>query len=143
MKTSGLFTLGRDAEARTLQSGEVVVNLALASNYGKKGADGKRPTQWVDGSFWGERASKLAQYLLKGHQVVAYISDIHIETYEGRNGAGSKLVGRVDDIELVARQDRDQQQAPARQAAPQQARQSAPPPRPASGFDDMDDDIPF
>ena len=151
-KLSGIFRIGRDAEVRRLQSGEIVVNLALATNWGKKDQDGKRPTQWVEASFWGERAEKLAPYLLKGNQIGAYISDIHIETYEGKSGPGHKLVGRVDDIELTDRKDGNQQQpsqAPAQQrnayadqrGAPQPAQRQAA--RPASGFDDMDSDIPF
>jgi len=149
MKSSGLFRLGRDAEARALPSGEIVVNLALAFNYGKKGQDGSRPSQWIDASMWGERASKIAPYLLKGNQVVVHLSDLHIETYQGQNGPGSKLVGRVDDVELVSSQQAPQQPqrqapqpqrqpAPQRQA-PQQAYQAPAP----SGFDDADMDIPF
>jgi len=145
MKSSGLFRLGRDAEARALPSGEIVVNLALAFNYGKKGQDGSRPSQWIDASMWGERASKIAPYLLKGNQVVVHLSDLHIETYQGQNGPGS------DDVELVSSQQAPQQQQPQRQApqpqrqpapqrqAPQQAYQAPAP----SGFDDADMDIPF
>ena len=157
-KLTGIFRLGRDAEIRTLPSGEAVVNLALAYNYGKKGEDGNRPTQWIDASFWGERAVKIAPYLLKGNQIGAFLSDIHIETYEGRNGAGHKLAGRVDDIELTDRKDGQQQAAPAQRQAPAaaparnsyadargapQPQRQAPPNRNDSGFDDMADDIPF
>jgi single-strand DNA-binding protein len=158
MKSSGLFRLGRDAETRSLPTGDQVVELALAYNYGRKGDDGNRPSQWIKASFWGERAAKVAPYLRKGDQVVVYLSDLHIEMYEGKNGAGASLVGRVDDLELVSgQQPQGQQQAP-RQAVPQ--RQSAPEPRQVapqrqappprqpsgaagSGFDDLDDDIPF
>ena len=150
MKSSGLFRLGRDAETRSLPTGDQVVELALAYNYGKKGQDGNRPSQWIKASFWGERAAKVAPYLRKGDQVVVYLSELHIETYEGKNGPGASLVGRVDDLELVSgQQPQGQQQAPRqaapapRQAAPQ--RQAAPARTGAagSGFDDMDDDIPF
>jgi single-strand DNA-binding protein len=146
MKSSGLFRLGRDAETRSLPTGDQVVELALAYNYGRKGDDGNRPSQWIKASFWGERAAKVAPYLRKGDQVVVYLSDLHIEMYEGKNGAGASLVGRVDDLELVSGQKPQEQQAP-RQAAPQRQapapQRQAPPPRPSSGFDDMDDDIPF
>lgn len=154
-KLTGIFRIGRDAEVRRLNDGTAVVNLALATNYGKKGEDGNRPSQWVEAAFFGERAEKLAPYLLKGNQIGAFISDIHIETYEGKNGLGHKLVGRVDDIELTDRKDGA---APARQApaaqpqrnayadargAPQPQRQ-APQQRNDSGFNDFpDDDIPF
>ena len=151
MKSSGLFRLGRDAEIRSLPTGDQVVELALAYNYGKKGQDGNRPSQWIKASFWGERAAKVAPYLRKGDQVVVHLSDLHIEMYEGKNGTGASLVGRVDDLELISGQQAPTQQqaprqaAPQRQEAPRQAapQRQAPPPRPSSGFDDMDDDIPF
>ena len=51
MKAFGLARLGRDAEIRTTSNGEQVATLALAFSYGRKGSDGKRPTQWVDGAL--------------------------------------------------------------------------------------------
>lgn len=154
MKSSGLFRLGRDAELRALGDGTPVLNIALAFNYGRKGEDGKRPTQWIEAALFGERATILAPFLLKGAQHVFHLHDIHIETYERTDGyEGFKLVGRVDDIELT-----DKRQEPAAQPAPRAAAPAAtrPAPRPAaapaprptappagSGFDDMDDDIPF
>ena len=147
--------LGRDAELRTTQDGQQVANLALAYNYGRRGADGKTPTQWIDASFWGERAAKLNEWLVKGAQFYMHVDDVHIETYDKRDGGqGVKLVGRVSNVEFTmgGRSDRQQgHQAPA--PAPRPAsRAPAPTPRaPAaaprqggsSGFDDMDDDIPF
>lgn len=142
MKAQGLARLGKESELRYLPNGDAVANLALAFSYGKKGEDGKRPTQWVDATLWGKRAESLNQYLVKGAQVVAYLEDVRIEAYEGRNGSGSKMVARVSDIELVAGNS-----APQQTAAPRQSPRTAPPPAPKqpanSGFDDMDDDIPF
>lgn len=161
-KTSGLFRVGRDAELRQTPSGQPVANVSLAFNFGRKGEDGNRPTQWIDAAIFGQRAEVLAPMLTKGSQHVFHLSDLHIETYEGRNGTGHKLVAFVDDVELTDRRRDDQgQQAQApRQAAQQQAqrpaqngyqgarggsspRQQQAPQRGGSGFDDMDDDIPF
>jgi single-strand DNA-binding protein len=137
----GLFTLGRDAELRTTAQGEQVASLALAYNYGRKGQDGKTPSQWVDAALWGERAGKLAEYLTKGSQFFMQVDDLHIETYDKRDGGqGVKLVGRVGQIEFTL----GQRPAAAPAAAP--ARAPAPPKaasKPSTGFDDMDDDIPF
>lgn len=138
MKAQGLARLGRDAETRFTNDGTPVASLSLAFSYGKKGADGKRPTQWVDASLWGPRAEALAQYLVKGTLVVAYLDDLHIETYQGRNGEGHKLAGRVADIELVPSGQRNEGEAPRQQQRP--AQRQAPQ---SSGFDDMDDEIPF
>jgi single-strand DNA-binding protein len=142
----GVLRIGRDAELRA--AGQTsVINLALAYNYGKKEAGGDKPTQWIDASLWGKRAEALEQYLVKGQQIYAVISDVHIETYDKRDGGtGSKLVGVIADLELVGGRaqpagDRDERPA-RREAAP--ARREAPKPAPAQGgFDDMDDDIPF
>lgn len=141
MKAFGLARLGRDAELRRTTQGEAVANLALAFSWGRKGEDGKRPTQWVEASLWGKRAEALMSYLKVGQQVSVSLEDVHIETYEGRNGPGHKLAARVVDVELCGGTGaREPAAAPASRApAP------APAPRQSggSGFDDMDDDIPF
>lgn len=137
MQIIGVARLGRDAELRHTQNGDAVASLSLAFNYGRKGADGNKPTQWVEGSLWGKQAEALAQYLPKGQQVYVVMDDPHIETFQGRSGEGHKLVGRISSIELVG--GRPQGQEPARAPAPAPRPKAAP----ASGFDDMDDDIPF
>lgn len=139
MKAFGLARLGRDAEIRTTSQGESVATLALAFSYGRKGSDGRRPTQWVDGALWGKRAEALAPYLTKGGLVSVLLEDVHIETYQGKNGEASKLVGRVVDVELAGGGERAASPAPAPRAAPR----PAPAPAAGSGFDDMTDDIPF
>lgn len=129
----GLARIGRDVVTR--QAGaDVVANISLAFSYGKKGADGKRPTQWVDATMWGKRAEALAPYLLKGGLVSVTLEDVCIETYQGANGEGHKLVGKVSQIELAGGGQARQQAAPA--PAPR------PSPRPAPR-DDMDMDVPF
>lgn len=151
----GLATIGRDAELRYLHNGDAVTNLSLAFNYGRKGEDGRRPTQWVDAALFGKRAESLANYLLKGQRIAVTIDDIHIETYQTRDGGqGSKLAGSISNIEFAGSPQQSEQQAPRqaqsqrqapqqRQAAPQR---QAPAPQQAqvgSGFSDMEDDVPF
>ena len=128
--------IGRDAVLRfTPNDGTAVVNLALACDYGRKDPQtGKRPTQWVDATLWGKQAEALAPYLLKGQQVQVTVDDVHIETYQGQNGPGHKLVGRISHIKLVG-------SAP-QQPATQQQRQQAPQQQ-APQSDDWDLDIPF
>ena len=139
MKAFGLARIGRDAEIRHTAGGDAVASLSLAFTYGRKGEDGKRPTQWVDASIWGKRAEALAPYLLKGVMVSVTLEDVAIQTFNKSDGSiGTKLAGRLMDIELAG--------------GGQAAAPAAPPPKPAprptappagSGFDDMDDDIPF
>ena len=141
MKMIGLARLGRDAEVRHTPSGQAVANLSLAVNYGRADGDNGRPTQWIDAALWGDRAEKLAPYLKKGSQHCFTLSDAHLETYQGKNGEGVKMVATVLDVELGPRAEGAapaQEQRPAaqppRQAAPQR---QAPPPQ------DFDDSIPF
>jgi single-strand DNA-binding protein len=161
MKSSGLFRVGRDAELRFLPDGKAVCNISLAFNFGKKGQDGNRPTQWIDGALFGLRAETLAPMLTKGSQHVFHLTDAHIETYQTKDGTqGSKMSAIIDDVELTDRRDApqgqqnqaaqggrsyqpqpsQQRQAPPQRQAPQQ-RQAAP--AGGSGFDNMDDDVPF
>ena len=141
MKANGLARIGKDAEVRYTPGGAAVANVSLAFTYGKKGDDGKRPTQWVDASLWGQRVESLAPYLIKGKQIVAYLEDVHIQTYTKGDGTqASKMAARIADLEFVA----GGEQAEPRQAAPQRQQERQPAPQShGSGFDDMDDDIPF
>lgn len=144
MKAFGLARIGRDAEIRHTAGGDAVASLSLAFTYGRKGEDGKRPTQWVEASLWGKRAEALAQYLTKGSLVAVTLEDVAIQTFNKSDGSvGTKLAGRVIDIELAGGG-----QAAAPSAPPPPPPPPKPTPRPAappagSGFDDMDDDIPF
>ena len=147
MILTALARLGRDAELRFTPKGDAVCELALAVNYGRKGDDGNRPTQWISASLWGQRAEALAPHLSKGKLLYVVIEEPHIETYEGKNGAGSKMVGRVVSLEFAGG---GQQHSQPRQQAPQQRQQPAQQPapqqqgQPAGGaWSGMDDDIPF
>lgn len=140
---TGLFTIGRDAEARTTNNGTVVVNVAVAYNYGRKDADNKKPSQWVRVAMFGKQAETLAPYLLKGKQVSLVIRDLHIATFQKQDGSTGTSLEGVADFDDFARGPKQDGQA----AAPPAPRPPAPPPAPraSSGFDDLDDDrdIPF
>ena len=139
---TGLFTIGRDAETRTTNNGTVVVTLAVAYNYGRKGDDGKKPSQWVRASMFGKQAETLAPYLLKGKQVSLVIRDLHIATFQKQDGSTGTSLEGVADFDDFARGPKQDGYAPAPAAAPRPA--PAPAPRASSGFDDMgDDEIPF
>lgn len=144
MILTALARLGRDAELRHTSSGEQVCNLALAISYGRKGDDGNRPTQWIEASLWGKRAESLASHMTKGKLLYVVLEEPHIETYEGKNGAGSKMVARVLNLEFAGgKSDGEGSSQSARQPAarPQQA---APKPAATSGgFGDFDSEVPF
>ena len=130
----GIARIGRDTTIRHTGQGDAVAALSLAFNYGRKGEDGKMPTNWVDGSLWGKRAEALAPHLVKGTSVMVTLNDVHVEMFTKQDGTlAAKMVGRVAEIEFAGAP------AAARPAPP------PPPPKPAapSGFENMDDDIPF
>lgn len=143
----GLARLGRDCELRYTADGKPVASLSLAFNYGRKDDSGKRPTTWVDAALWDKRAEQLAEHLRKGTSLVVTLRDVHIETFDKRDGGqGSKIVATVADLEFAGPPpDAALAQAPAPRQAPARAPAAAPRPAPKSntGFDDMDDDIPF
>lgn len=149
MNAYGLARIGRDVEVRFTQGGDAVANISLAFSWGKKGEGGRRQTIWVDGSLWGKRAEALAPYLLKGGLVAVTLEDVHIQTYQTRDGGeGHKLVGRVTGLDLAGgwEQSTEPRQAAQRQPYRQPERQQQREPQrqaPSTGFDDMDDDIPF
>lgn len=142
MATSEFGRIGRDTELRYTPNGDAVCNIAVAVDYGRKGQDGKRPTQWYDLALWGKQAEGLAPYLLKGKQIFFTASELHIETFQrSEGGQGAKLVGRVSEIKFAndgSQAGQGAQQHPARQPAPrpQPAHQPAPP-------EDDFDDVPF
>jgi len=135
---SGLFRLGDSAELRYTQKGDAVASLSLAYNYGRKGEDNKKPTQWISASLWGKQAEAVSPYLLKGGQIYAEIGDVHIETYAKKDGGeGFKLVGRIAELEFAGgRPAESDRSPPADNRAPAQN-------KPAPSFDDLDDSIPF
>lgn len=151
MFLTGLARLGRDAEVRYLDDGTPVVQLALATNFGKKDPQtGNRKTQWVDASWFGENGKKLAQYLVKGQQVDVVMEEPHVEQFQKSDKTvGAALRARVLRLELAGKapeRPAGQQgqgsapQQPAGQPAQQRTTSSNLPPADFGGFDD---DIPF
>ena len=155
-----LGNLGRDPEVRYLPSGDPVANITIATSSKYKGKDGNmvEETEWHRVTFFGRLAEIASQYLKKGNPVYVegriktrkytdkdgvekYATDIvasEMQLLGGREGRGEPSQG--DDDGGYSRQ------APAARPAPAPMRQApaaAPAARPSSGFDDMDDDIPF
>lgn len=143
-KMIGMMRLGRDAELRYLNDGTPVAGLSLAYNYGKPDQSGNRPTTWIDASLFGKQAESLAPYLLKGSVHEFTLEGLHIQTFDKRDGGqGTKIAARVLSVELGPKQ-QGAAPAPAPRAPAPAPRAPAPAPRQSgTGFDDMDDDIPF
>lgn len=145
MILTGVARLGRDVEVRFLPDGTAVANLSLAYNYGKKDGEGNRPTTWVSAALWGERATKLAEYLKKGQQLSVVLDDVCMETFKKQDGTmGSAIKARVNSLEFVGKRE-ERPAGEAREPATAGAAAGDAPPAPAKkgAFDDFESDIPF
>jgi single-strand DNA-binding protein len=122
----GLARLGNDPVVRYTPDNKPVMDLSLAFSYGKKGPDGKRPTQWVSATMWGDRVEKLSQHLIKGQQLFVTLGEPHIEDYDRKDGTkGTSLRARLNELEFAGA-----------------AQNNQPKPKDVI-FDDLEDDIPF
>ena len=125
--------LGRDAELRYLPDSTPVASFSVADGQGMD----KAPIWW-HASLFGKRAESLAQYLLKG-QAVTISGTVSERKYTDKDGVERKSMDvRVQDVALQGGKRDDSAPKPAaKTAAP------APAASGGSGFDDMDDDVPF
>lgn len=132
MILTGVVRLGRDAETNVTPKGTPVVSFSGAYHYGRKGDDGNRPSQWVTLEFFGERAERVAPYLLKGAQVWVAASNVRVRTYDKKDGAvGTSLEATVQELDLVG----SKTQPAAEQPKPAQVTKAR--------FDEIADDLPF
>ena len=153
--------LGKDPEMRSFPSGDQVANVTIATTdkwKDKQSNEMREATEWHRIVFNGRLAEIVEQYLRKGAQIYVegslrtrkwtdkdgiekYTTEIRADQMQmlgSRQGMGEPSHGDDDGgygrPAPVARP----AAAPARAAA-----SAAPAARPPSGFDDMDDDIPF
>lgn len=125
--------LGKDCETRFLNDGKPVVSFSVADSQGKD-----KPSIWWNCSMFGERGERVAPYLTKG-QTVTVIGTVSEREWTDKDGQKRKSLDvRVNDLAL---QGGKRDAAPS--ASPRQNNAPAPASKPSSGFDDMDDSIPF
>jgi single-strand DNA-binding protein len=154
--------LGRDPETRSFPNGDQVANVTIATTdryKDKTSGEMKEITEWHRVSFFGRLAEIAGQYLRKGSQVYVEGS-LRTRKWTDKDGVEKYSTEiRADSMQMLgSRQgmggasgadeggyDAPPSRAPAARApasAPRQAPASTPA-KAASGFDDMDDDIPF
>jgi len=145
--------LGRDPEMRTFPSGDQVANVTVATTdkwKDKQSGEMKEATEWHRITFSGRLAEIAGQYLRKGSQVYVEGS---LRTRKWTDQSGVEKYSteiRADQMQMLGQRqggdqgdDGGQSRATAPAPRPQQRNAPAPAPRASSGFDDMDDDIPF
>lgn len=148
---------GRDPEIRYLPSGQAVANVSVATTSRRKDRNSGEmveDTQWHRVTFYDRLAEIAGEYLKKGRPV--YVEGrLKYGKYTDQSGVEKNTVDIIaTEMQLLGGRDGGSDEggggysrpaAAPRAAAPAQ-RPPAPAPAPArqaSGFDDMDDDIPF
>lgn len=133
-----LGNCGRDPEVRYLPSGMAIANISIATSSKRKDkntGETIEETQWHRVQFFDKLAGIVGEYVRKGSQI--YVEGrLKYGSYD-KDGVKHNTCDIVaDSMQLLGgRVESAAQAAPPRQAAPKAAQ--------GSGFDDMDDDIPF
>ena len=144
--------LGRDPELRATASGMAVCQFSVCVNDRRKNQQGEwvDVPNWVDVTFFGNRAESIHKYLAKG-SLVFVSGRLHQNTWEKDGQKRSKLEVIGDDIQFGG--NRQGQQQPAQQGyQPQGHQYNQQEPQQDYGYQDQmpmeeagvyDEDIPF
>jgi single-strand DNA-binding protein len=145
--------LGRDPEVRYLPSGDAVANFSVATTEKWKDKNGEmqEQTEWHRISFFGRQAEICGEYLRKGSSV--YIEG-RLQTRKWTDKDGNERTTteiRGDRMQMLGGRGggtaemREPDYAAAENSAAPAAKKpaAAGAAKQSSGFDDMDDDIPF
>jgi single-strand DNA-binding protein len=157
--------LGRDPEMRSFPSGDRVANVTIATTdkwKDKQTGEMKEATEWHRVVFNGRLAEIVGEYLRKGSQVYVegslrtrkWTDKDGIEKYTTEIRADEmKMLGKREGMGSPGEDDGGYDSAPRRSAPASRTPAGGagggagggqrPASKPASGFDDMDDDIPF
>ena len=150
---------GRDPEIRYLPSGQAVANVSVATSTRRKDkntGESIEDTQWHRVTFYDRLAEIAGEYIKKGQPI--YVEGrLKYGKYTDKDGVEKNTVDIIaTEMQLLGKREgmggpsaEGGDEGAPRRAAPPAARPAAPPARQApaakasSGFDDMDDDIPF
>ncbi len=152
---------GRDPEIRYLPSGQAVANVSVATSSRRKdknSGESIESTEWHRVTFYDRLAEIVGEYVKKGQPI--YVEGrIKYGKYTDQAGVEKNTVDIIaNEMQLLGKREGMgapdggegggagySRPAPASRpaAAVPAARPASAPAKPASGFDDMDDDIPF
>ena len=141
-----LGNVGKDPELRYTQGGTAVCTLSLATTRNwknKQSGEKMEETEWHRVTFFDRLAEIVDEYVEKGHPL--YVEGrLKTEKYEKDGVDRYTTVIVAESMQLLggrsegSREPRGNQQRPSSKPAPRQQAQKS-----STGFDDMDDDIPF
>ncbi len=146
---------GRDPEIRYLPSGQAVANVSVATSSRRKDkntGESIEDTQWHRVTFYDRLAEIVGEYVKKGQPI--YVEGrIKYGKYTDQAGVEKNTVDIIaTEMQLLGKREGmglpggdENSGGHTRPAAPasRPAVAASAPSRPSSGFDDMDDDIPF
>ncbi len=154
---------GRDPEIRYLPSGQAVANVTLATSSRRKDKNSGEmieDTQWHRITFYDRLAEIAGEYVKKGRPI--YVEGrIKYGKYTNKDGIEQNTCDIIaTEMQLLGAREGmggpagggDEgggagnyraSNTPSGRPAPRQQTPAQPPAKPSSGFDDMDDDIPF
>lgn len=122
----------RDGEIR-VAGDKNVLRFGVADNQGRD-----KPAIFWNCDLWGKRGESLQQYITKGQSVT--VSGVVTESEYTDKEGNQKKVQSIK-VQEIALQGGRKEESPQRQQA--EPRRTAPAKTSGSGFDDMDDDLPF
>lgn len=140
--------LGRDPELRHTPSGMAVCSVSIATSSRRKdktSGETIEDTQWHRVVFYDRLAEIAGEYLKKGKPV--YIEGrLKYGKYTDKDGIERNTTDIVaTELQMLGGRDDGERQAPpqGRQAPQRDQPRSKPAAKSNTGFDDMEDDIPF
>ena len=136
--------VGRDPETRYLPSGEAVAGFSIATSEkwkDKSTGELREEVEWHRISTFGRLAEIVGQYVKKGGLV--YVSGkIKTRKYTDKDGSEKYATDiRANELKLLS--SRENNHGGEHAPRPSTNQQRPAPAAQGSGFDDMDDDIPF
>jgi single-strand DNA-binding protein len=137
---------GRDPEVRYAPSGLAVCNISLATSSKRKDkntGETTEETQWHRVTFYDKLAEIVGQYVKKGRAI--YVEGrIVYRKYTDKDGIekfSTEIV--ASEMQLLGSGGHEDKFGPEGTRPVQQPTDTKPAAKPSSGFDDMDDSIPF
>lgn len=140
-KVQVIGNLGADPESNYLPSGDMVVNLSVATTDRWKDKDGNEQerTEWHRIAFFGRRAEVIAEYFSKGDPIYVEgsLQTRKWQDKEGNDRYTTEIKGR--DFQFLSRKGDSNSSGGG-----ERRQQTKPAPAPSEGKqEEFDDDIPF
>ena len=155
--------LGRDPEVRYAPSGSAICNVAIATSRNwkdKTSGERQEETEWHRVVFYDRLAEIAGEYLKKGRPVYVegrlktrkwtdkdgvekYTTEIIADQMQLLGGREGGTGGGTDEGYGEPRAEAPRRSTPPQRPAAAPAAAPRPAPKSSTGFDDMDDDIPF